>query len=259
MSDIRDRKKIKMSKPAIEIQFKSGKSPVLIFFPGLGLTPGEFENSSPRGNASLGLVYSEYRDDSKNNISGLRKIAREIIYRVPDFCEDRPIIFLSHSMGSIVAGLCVKELKPRGWINFEGNLDSRDCFFSRRIIRQPLEEFVNGGYFQLFDLLEKSIAVNKNPSMRYYFQSLKQVNPSVLWQHALDTVELTDSGDALNCFLEFKEKKMYIVGSETKFTPTLAGLKKNGILQVEEVGNSGHFMLYDNPGGCRKWVEKFLL
>lgn len=248
-----------MFKSSIEIQYKNGNDPVLIFFPGLGLTPREFENSSPHGNASLGFVYSEYRDDSKKNISGLKKIAREIIYRVPDFCEDRPILFLSHSMGSIVAGLCVKELKPWGWINFEGNLDSRDCFFSRRIIRQPLEEFVNGGYLQLFDLLEKSIAVNKNSSMQHYFHSLKQVNPSVLWQHALDTVELTDSGEALNSFMEFKEKKMYIIGSETKLTPTLAGLKKSGKLQVEEVGNSGHFMLYDNPGGCREWIEKFLI
>lgn len=248
-----------MSKSAIKIQFKNGKSPVLIFFPGLGLTPVEFENSSPRGNAFLGLAYSEYRDDSIRIVSGLRKIAREIINRVPDFCEERSALFLSHSMGSIVAGLCVKELNPLGWINFEGNLDPRDCFFSRRIIRQSREEFVNGGYLQLFDLLEKSIAVNNNASMQHYFHSLKRVNPSVLWQHAFDTVELTDSGEALNSFMEFNEKKMYIVGNETKFTPTLAGLKKNGKIDVEEVGNSGHFMLYDNPEGCREWIEKFLL
>ena len=230
----------------------------LVCLPGLGLTGDSFLPSMPDKYSWILVDYIDYGSPKKYKNCGLNEIAAEIsrLLKKEDITSGLNII--SHSMGGVVAAFCTEELDFSGWLNLEGNLDPDDCFFSRRICRYDHDNFLQGGATDYLRLLRRSAGVIESNSILQYLEQIEKINHSALWHHACDTVKYTDNFFARDRFLAFNAPKIYIVGEETRWTPTLNAAVESGELNTYVIKDAGHFMIHENSDEVSKCILDFI-
>ena len=230
----------------------------LICLPGLGLNGESFIKALPGDFSWILIDYMDYEKTEINDNFNLKAIANEIIELIISLELSGELYILSHSMGSILAGMCAEKINAKCWINLEGNLDPDDCFFSRRIIQYNHYNFVEGVSAKFIEVIKRSVDINKNSSLNRYLDHLKNINMSALWQHARDTVHDTDNRFARNSFMAFKGPKIYIIGESTRPTETLKALTERGGIKKLIIPGAGHFMINDNPGEVKRCIRHFV-
>ena len=227
----------------------------LIILPGLGCNSEDFETVIPSNYGAIFVDYKDYQQSGTRSTGSFNDISMEIISFLSGLPLSTKVIFVSHSMGSIIAAMISEGYSTDGWINMEGNMVEEDCFFSRRVVGYSLEEFIQTGFSSLLNLFRKAQAING--TTREYIKSLERVNPYALWHHAEETVNFTVNGYAKRRFMEYLAPRRYIVGEYTKQN---SAVKK--MLDINDmiltIPGAGHFIMKDNPRETKLCLEEFI-
>ncbi len=143
----------------------------------------------------------------------------------------KSIIILAHSMGGPIAISLIEQLKEqdeikiRGLLYLEGNLDINDAFFSSEIANKSFDEFES----------------QFEPWTEY-------VEAYPVWASSLDLVNVSDSNQLLirlqRC-LTFPVH--FIFGEKNKGRFTSEKLVEESGLSLKFIPNTGHFMHMENP------------
>jgi len=226
-----------------------------LIIPGLGCNSKDFETVIPSHYGAIFVDFKDYQQSGTILSGSFNDISREIVSYLNSLPLSTKIIFVSHSMGSIIAAMVSEEYSAAGWINMEGNMVEEDCFFSRRVIGYSLSDFILSGISQLLNLMRRAQAIND--STREYIKSLERVNPYALWHHAKETVNFTVNGFAKRRFMEYLSPRRYIVGEYTKQNSAVKEMLniRNMVLTIP---GAGHFIMKDNPRETKLCLEEFI-
>jgi pimeloyl-ACP methyl ester carboxylesterase len=161
----------------------------------------------------------------------------------------RKVHIVAHSMGGAIGLL----LPPwflesvKSFANLEGNLTSEQCgVVSRKTVSVPLEKFEK-------DVLPDLKNLSKNLGDGRFF--LDSSLPFGFYKSAESLVDWSDSGELLTRFIQSPCKKCYFYGQENAGMAVLGRL--DGIEKVM-IGNSGHFLMNDNPDEFFPRLRTFL-
>lgn len=151
---------------------------------------------------------------------------------------------VAHSMGGAIGLLLSRKLLTSAisFVNIEGNLISEDCgLISRETISVPYEHFEK----KLFPDFRSRFG-DKN----IFGFSIDTASPQAFYQSAQSLVAWSDSGYLMERFKSLTCKKAYVYGHRNSGMEVLSEL---GDIPLIEIGDSGHFMMVDNP---REFYEK---
>lgn len=224
---------------------REGDGPTVVFIHGLGCSKEVFHDVwempvfEPYKLVTFDLL--GFGDSSKPS---------DFPYRLEDHAEicklfieeldlDR-VHLVGHSMGGAIGLILIDEIPSRfsSFLNLEGNLIAEDCFFSREVRSQSLQEFERSGYEKLIS------AINAHLEHRLLREFLLKSDPRAFYKSSESLVSWSDSGELLEKFNDLSIRKAYVFGEANRGIPVIRLLK--GVSAIE-IPNSGHFMMLDNP------------
>ncbi len=161
---------------------------------------------------------------------------------------------VGHSMGGLTALMLAHKHPDRvlSFVNIEGNLAPEDCFLSRQITQYPhadSERFLD-------DLIERT---HQAPgySCALYAASLRhKVRPGAVRGIFESIVELTDSGDLMDRFLNLSCPRMFMYGDQNAALSYLSHIQSKGV-RLSAIPDCGHFPMYSNPPVMWKEIADF--
>ncbi|HEX5704664.1 MAG TPA: alpha/beta hydrolase [Pyrinomonadaceae bacterium] len=160
------------------------------------------------------------------------------------------------SMGGLITLLQMRRHgigRIKGYINFEGNLSSEDCLFSRQVVPHDFASFepefrrMMGDLRASRDTGDQMIAHNMalNVDIRGYHA------------YSFETVAESDSGRLLEEFIGLPVPRLFLYGEANKRLSYLPRLRASEV-QVQEIPSSAHFLFYDNPVETFRAVGEFV-
>ncbi len=181
-----------------------------------------------------------------------------IVVKALDTLEITYFHLCTHSMGGLIGIEISEAISERvlSFINLEGNLTLEDCFFTRKIIKYPYEDFLSVGRERIEKKLENSVLTNQ--LSRSFLKSFQKTSNIALYKTAVDTVAVSDNPSLINRFINLKNR-CYIYGEKNinEYPAEQILLKLN--VPVYYVENAGHFMTEENPKGVhihlKNWVD----
>jgi len=169
----------------------------------------------------------------------------EITHLVVTALHIKKCVIIGHSMGGLVGLLFARKYPHNlaGFINVEGNLAPEDCFASRTISQQSLDDFEKKGFPRLI----KDIRQSSNKGLQKIAKTLQEhTSPKALHDCSHSLVHYSDSGKLLEWFIQLTIPKIFMYGSENSHLSYIPVLRQQGV-SVVEIKDSGHFPCYDNP------------
>lgn len=202
-------------------------------------TPGSGESTCP--------------DLSKLSIAFLVDLAVQVIKRL--LRPGQKFHLVGHSMGGLT-GVVLAQRNPSSipsFANIKGNLAPEDCFLSRQIFEFPAEdteEFIT----QFIHRTRRS----KYYSDRLYAAAFRaKVNPAAVRPTFESMVSVTDNGNLLSVFEGLPFRRMYMYGEQFASLSYLGRLAEAGV-EVAEISESGHFVMFSNPIAMWKKMATFM-
>lgn len=241
----------------IDYYFEDNQNSIILYLHGLGCSKNDFTDTVGDNLKHYDVLAFDFPGHGDSNYP--MKIQIEDLVEITKILLDQlkisDIIIIGHSLGGLV-GLLLAEKYPEkvtSFINIEGNLDSADCFFSRKVTEVSFDKFKS----ETFAVFKKSLLASKNTGLRTYANILKSQSSQVFYEFSSSLVELSDSGNLLNRFLTLPGPKIFVFGSENNQLLYLAKLKQQGV-QLAEISNSNHFPQYDNPIELYSIISNFI-
>ncbi|KXH32119.1 hypothetical protein CSAL01_04211 [Colletotrichum salicis] len=162
---------------------------------------------------------------------------------------------VGHSMGGLT-GLLLAQRNPSAvlsFVNIKGNLAPEDCFLSRQIFDFPAsdtEMFITA-------FIER---IRRSPDYGngIYAASFRaKVRPEVVRPTFETMVHYTDNGDLLKVLERLPFPKVFMFGVYYNKLSYLSQISQAGV-ELAEIPNSGHFIMYSNPTAAWDLIAKFL-
>ena len=203
-----------------------------------------FQNLSLLSIDFTGFGFSDKPENFSYEMAAQASVCSEIIRQF----QYVDLHIIAHSMGGAIGLLFPDDLlkQIRSFANLEGNLISADCFTSRQVARQSIEEFNNS----LFPKMKRKLT-NKPEILR----DLENASPLAYYRSCVSLVSWSDSGLLLEKFRKLSCRKAYFYGERNGDIEPLRSLKDIRCIQVEK---SGHMMMLDNPKGFYETLNDFL-
>ena len=180
-----------------------------------------------------------YPEDCKLTLKDLEKITQLFLKKIK---AKAPFFIIGHSMGGVVGLLLAEKMKKKvlGFVSVEGNMMPQDCFWSRKIAQQSLDE------------PGAALAEFKRRTF------LSRPNAQACFDYSRSLVEYSDHGRLLQRFLGLEAPKVFVFGSKnTKELSYLKKLEKGGS-QTVKISKAGHFPFRDNGKEYYEKVGEFL-
>jgi len=187
-----------------------------------------------------GFGESECSNHSALSISFLRQVAERII----DFYNMSSYHLVGHSMGGLTALMLANEAPQQllSFSNIEGNLSAEDCFLSRQIITNP-----DPNPHEFLRAFAERVWCQPGFANQLYSSGLRcKVHPEAVEPIFRSMVELSDSAELLELFLQLSCPTMFVYGEESKSLSYLTRLADSNV-QLSEIPHSAHFPMYSNP------------
>jgi len=162
---------------------------------------------------------------------------------------------VGHSMGGLTS-LMLAHLNPErilSFIDIEGNIAPEDCFLSRQVINYPAS--TEKEFFEHFISRTYHLPGYSNPL--YAASLMYKVRAEVVPGIFASMVELSDSGDLMNDFLNLPCAKMFMYGEQNKNLSYLSYIESKGV-RLSEISECGHFPMYSNPPMMWREIADFL-
>lgn len=164
----------------------------------------------------------------------------------------RESILVLHSMASsLLPELLDSSMRPAGLMLIEGNLVREDAGWSRRIIAEPSETYLDWckriGKFATSVLGSQLVNNHRKEDVSAWARGYSQVDPQTLRCFAQSLVSRTDSGVIVEALTRLDVPKVYLRGSHSDRwevgKKVLADLK----IPFISIPNASHFPMIDNP------------
>ncbi|MCG6955470.1 MAG: alpha/beta hydrolase [Gemmatimonadetes bacterium] len=158
------------------------------------------------------------------------------------------VVVVGHSMGG-VAGLLLCRHEPSlvaGFVNVEGNLGPGDCFVSRHVVTEPLDEVAD------------ALAHSRGPGMARYAATLRRVRSRrTLLSLSRSLVEHCAGPPLLDWFTALSVPKTFVTGASSRGLPYLTDLVESGVA-VLSIPRCGHFPMYSRPAAYYAAIDQFV-
>ena len=164
------------------------------------------------------------------------------------------IVIVAHSMGGPIGIYLAKQLKNRviGLIFVEGNLDVRDCFFSKKIISEyGLELWEKNGFRKFLSKMEE------DPAFANYLPTFKQAGPLVIYKSAEALVWSSSYDQLIYQLVELSVPTLAIFGEKNKglFSSEKKLLEYFPVVYIPE---ASHNMMHENSAKFYDVIIDFL-
>ncbi|KAK7443697.1 hypothetical protein Landi51_09045 [Colletotrichum acutatum] len=162
---------------------------------------------------------------------------------------------VGHSMGGLT-GLLLAQRNPGAVLSFtniKGNLAPEDCFLSRQILDFP----ANDTEMFIASFIERTRRSADYGNGMYAASLRSKVRPEVVRPTFESMVHYTDTGDLLKVFEGLPCPKNFMFGTSYKKLSYLSQISQAGV-ELAEIPNSGHFVIYTNPIAVWNSIAKFL-
>ncbi|GJD00084.1 alpha beta hydrolase protein [Colletotrichum higginsianum] len=163
---------------------------------------------------------------------------------------------VGHSMGGLT-GLLLARRNPgavRSFVNIKGNLAPEDCFLSRQILDFPADE----GPDAFVDAFVERTRRSPDYGNGVYAAAFRaKVQPGAVRPTFESMVDYTDNGGLLDIFESLSCPRMFMFGvsyNRLSYLPRIAGAG----VQLAEIPESGHFVMYSNPMAMWQRISMFL-
>ncbi|EXF79437.1 hypothetical protein CFIO01_06027 [Colletotrichum fioriniae PJ7] len=162
---------------------------------------------------------------------------------------------VGHSMGGLTA-LLLAQRSPGAVLSFtniKGNLAPEDCFLSRQIFDFPASDT------EIFiaSFIERTRRSADFGNGIYAASFRSKVRPEVVRPTFESMVHYTDTGDLLKIFEGLPCPKMFMFGTSYNRLSYLSQISQAGV-ELAEIPNSGHFVMYSNPTAGWNSIARFL-
>ncbi|CAH0052172.1 unnamed protein product [Clonostachys solani] len=156
----------------------------------------------------------------------------------------RKFHLIGHSMGGLTA-LKLAQRHPDAvlsFVNMKGNLAPEDCFLSRQVLDHPSDN--PEIFFRQF--VERTRKSQEFGTAIYAAALQAKVKPEVVRPTFESMVHLSDTEDLLDIFISLPCSKMFMYGEQYNTLSYLSRLSRAGV-ELAEIPNSAHFIMYSNP------------
>ena len=198
-----------------------------------------------------GSGQSTCQDLTKISIPFLVTLAEEIIkhYGIKKFH------LIGHSMGGLTA-LKLAQKHPDAvlsFVNIKGNLAPEDCFLSRQVLDYPSdnpEDFLR-------QFIERTRRAPQYGNGMYASALQGKVQAAVARPIFESMVHISDNQDLLRLFETLPCPRMFMFGEQYNTLSYLGRLLHAGV-ELAEIPQAGHFMMYSNPVEMWRRIGDFL-
>lgn len=199
----------------------------------------------------IGHGHSSKPKDFSYSMQDQAEYLKQLLEHLP-LSED--IIIVAHSMGGPIGIHLAQKLKNRvvGIIYVEGNIDVRDCFFSKKIISEyNLESWQKEGY-QTF-----LVEMQENPALKNYLITFKQADPLAIYKSSEALVWSSSYDQLIYQLVNLSIPTLVVFGEQNKgrFSSEKKLLEYFPIVYIPK---AGHFMMHENPVKFYEVITDFI-
>lgn len=199
-----------------------------------------------------GTGLAEFDPNAGLDVSALADMAQG----VADQLLPGPYFLAGASMGGLITLLQMRRHgtgRIKGYINFEGNLSSEDCMFSRLVVSHELDLFEPE-----FRRMMGELRASRYAGDQIIAHNIA-LNVDIRGYHAysFETVAESDSGRLLEEFISLPIPRLFLYGEANKGLSYLPRLRASDV-RVQEIPASAHFLFYDNPVETFRAVGEFV-
>ncbi|VUC23436.1 unnamed protein product [Clonostachys rosea] len=162
---------------------------------------------------------------------------------------------IGHSMGGLTA-LKLAQQRPDAvlsFVNIKGNLAPEDCFLSRQVLDYPS----NSPQIFFRQFVERARKSQEFGSAIYAAGLQAKVKPEVVRPIFESMVHLSDTENLLDIFISMPCPKMFMYGEQYNTLSYLSRLSQAGV-ELAEISNAAHFIMYSNPVEMWRRIALFL-
>ena len=222
--------------------FRESGNELIIFLHGLGCSKESWRNAWASGElrdkSLLSLDFLGFGHSPRPAHFGYRlddQVA--VLAAVIDSHALKRIHVVAHSMGGTIALLLPERTlsRLRSLILVEPRLLESSCGIGAEAAKFTYEEFMSGA----FAWIQRRVS---NDQQAAY--DLKRADPAAFYHSSCSLVDWTRGRKMLDRFEAAPCRKVFIYGAENRYLEELGEISSDLKL---EIGNSGHFVMRDNP------------
>lgn len=241
--------------------YRPGIGPAILFVHGLGGAKENFlaaVQSPALAEFTLvmfdlpGTGLASFDPDDRLDVSGLADLTQGVANRL----LPGAYVVAGTSMGGLIMLLQIRRHgigRIAGVVNIEGNLASEDCMFSRRAVPHSLDVFAGSVFEEIIHEMRQSPYAGDR--IQAHNVALN-IDVRAYHTYSFETVAESDSGQLLEEFVGLPVPRLFLYGERNRHLSYLERLRSD--VQVVEIGDSGHFLFYDNPGMTFDVIGKFV-
>lgn len=171
-----------------------------------------------------------------------------------------PVVVLGHSMGGVVGMMLAEEVPHHvaALVNVEGNVSFDDCGFSSRIARYLPEEFPDGPFQRLRQVVYRESQDEQEAALRSYFVSMSLCDPRQLYRHAVELVELSRSETLAQRLAQLPMPQIYLLGDPRGTAAHSRSLLDAAGIPWRAIADAGHWPFLDQPEAFARELWDFL-
>lgn len=236
--------------------FRESGEELILFIHGLGCSRKAFDLAWDQQNLSnysllsldlLGFGESPKPLDFPYTMEAHGDVVSQVIHQLQDY----KIHFVGSSMGPVI-GLTLSDetLNTFGsFANLEARLFAEDCGNSAKAAAISLESFL----MDFWPALKEKV---KDKSVTAY--DLENALPEAFYYGGKSVVELAKSEWSYQRFMELQIPKKYFYGDDEKSQNMRILSSLKGKIPMQQISDSGHFMMLDNPSDFYGALARFI-
>lgn len=169
-----------------------------------------------------------------------------------------PAVIVGHSMGGVIGQLLAERHPERvhALVDVDGNVSEGDCVFSKKVVGQSMEAFVDERFDRLCDAIYQQ-GVEDLP-LRSYYASLRLADPRAFYRNAQELVELSTPETLAVQLAALPVPKVYIAGHPHGADARSLELLEQAAVPTELVQPAGHWPFLDRPRDFASRLAAFL-
>ena len=167
--------------------------------------------------------------------------------------NNRPVLVVGHSLGSVIATWVAHELSEtvKAVFSIEGNLTRSDGYFSA--LAAEFEE-ANAFYRYFLDLIYERAA--KSEAYQRYLASLRFASPKAIMAWGRSSAQLGKTGTHGSDFAALKCAKLYYWGTQSTSEETQRFIETHGIPNRQYTGDV-HWPMIETTDACYHHMGQF--
>lgn len=176
--------------------------------------------------------------------------------RLMSWATADPLVLVGHSMGGVIAQIMCERYPDRiaGFINVEGNVSIHDCVYSNQAAPFSEQEFLDTGFQKICG----RVAVQKEPALQIYCNSLIMCRPETFYANSCELVEVSQKEQLAQRMAALSIPTVYLLGEPGGTGAYSQGLLKEAGISVKAIHPAGHWVFIDRPGQFVAAVKAFL-